>query len=272
MGLWLVCWLCLWAALPFLFSAVCDPEPAWRLPCGPPAISSTDCIKQGCCFESPSLSGQPCFYNLRESPGKQPPPGSHSEREETGSFVYETDILGKRMIQTGPQVSITRDSTFSLHVQCKYKGEHEAGLQINVSVYTLPPPLAASEDGILMLKLRIAKDGNYRSWYKDSDYPIERILQESVFVEVCVKDRTDPVIVLRLRDCWAAPDHEVQWSLLVDGCPCEGEDYLTVLHPVDASSGLQFPTHHKRFEVKTFVFLDGVSEQPLSEQVTKLME
>ncbi|XP_048448273.1 zona pellucida sperm-binding protein 4-like [Rhincodon typus] len=125
-------WLCLGAALPLLASAPCDPEPAWRLPCGPPAINSTDCIKQGCCFESPRLSGQPCFYNLRESP-----------------------------------------------------------------------------------------DGNYRLWYKDSDYPIERILRESVFVEVRVKDRTDPMIVLRLRDCWAtpvpAPDHEVQWSLLVDG-------------------------------------------------------
>ncbi|XP_059494523.1 zona pellucida sperm-binding protein 4-like [Stegostoma tigrinum] len=102
-------------------------------------------------------------------------------------------------------------------------------------------------------------------------YPIERILRESVFVEVRVKDRTDPMIVLRLHDCWAtpvpAPDHEEQWSLLVDGCPYEGDDYLTVLHPVDASSGLQFPAHHKRFEVKTFVFLDGVSEQPLSGQV-----
>ncbi|XP_059494520.1 zona pellucida sperm-binding protein 4-like [Stegostoma tigrinum] len=113
-------------------------------------------------------------------------------------------------------------------------------------------------------------DGDYRLWYKDSDYPIERILRESVFVEVRVKDRTDPMIVLRLHDCWAtpvpAPDHEVQWSLLVDGCPYEGDDYLTVLRPVDASSGLQFPAHHKRFEVKTFVFLDGVSEQPLSGQ------
>ncbi|XP_059494522.1 zona pellucida sperm-binding protein 4-like, partial [Stegostoma tigrinum] len=145
------------------------------------------------------------------------------------------------MVQLGQQGSITRDSTFSLHIQCKYKGEHEAGLQINVSVYTLPPP-AASEDGILRLDLRIAKGSA-------ALYPIERILRESVFVEVCVKDRTDPMIVLRLRDCWAtpvpAPDHEVQWSLLVDGCPYEGDDYLTVLHPVDASSGLQFPAHHK---------------------------
>ncbi|XP_078412373.1 zona pellucida sperm-binding protein 4-like [Cetorhinus maximus] len=112
-------------------------------------------------------------------------------------------------------------------------------------------------------------DGDYRSWYVDSDYPIQHVLQDPVFVEVRVLDRTDPMIVLRLRDCWAtpvpAPNHEVQWSLLVDGCPYEGDDYQTLLHPVDVFSGL--PTHHKRFKVKTFVFLDGESEQPLSEQV-----
>ncbi|XP_048449656.1 zona pellucida sperm-binding protein 4-like [Rhincodon typus] len=196
-----------------------------------------------------------------------------SSSEELVAFCFPISSWGSTqwrevlLTETPPPLSLLTACTF----QCKYKGEHEAGLQINVSVYTLPPPLAASEDGILRLELQIAKDGNYRLWYKDSDYPIERILQESVFVEVRVKDRTDPVIVLRLHDCWAtpvpAPDHEVQWSLLVDGCPYEGDDYLTVLHPVDASSGLQFPTHHKRFEVKTFVFLDGVSEQPISGQV-----
>ncbi|GCB81528.1 hypothetical protein scyTo_0022193, partial [Scyliorhinus torazame] len=175
------------------------------------------------------------------------------KREEDGSLVYETDVLGKRMIQTGKLGSITRDSTFSLHVQCKYTGSQETGLQINVTVYTVSPPPPASEDGILELELRIAKDGDYRSWYVDSDYPIQRILQEPVFVEVRVLDRTDPMIVLRLHDCWAtpvpAPDHE------------------TLLHPVGVFSGLKFPTHHKRFEVKTFVFLDGELNQPLSGQV-----
>ncbi|XP_078410856.1 zona pellucida sperm-binding protein 4-like [Cetorhinus maximus] len=101
--------------------------------------------------------------------------------------------------------------------------------------------------------------GNYRSWYVDSDSPIQHVLQDPVFLEVRVLDRTDPMIVLSLCDCWAtpvpAPNHEVQWSLLVDGCPYEGDDYQTLLHPLDVFSGLTFPTHHKRFEVKTFCFL-----------------
>ncbi|XP_078410857.1 zona pellucida sperm-binding protein 4-like [Cetorhinus maximus] len=194
-----------------------------------------------------------------------------SKWEGNGTLVYETAVLGKRMIQTGKLGSITRDSTFRLNVQCKYKGRQETGLQVNVTVYTVSPPPPASEDGILKLELQMAKGGDYRSWYVDSDYPIQHVLQDPVFVEVRVLDRTDPMIVLRLRDCWAtpvpAPNHEVQWSLLVDGCPYEGDEYQTLLHPVDVFSGLVFPTHHKRFEVKTFVFLDGESEQPLSEQV-----
>ncbi|XP_048450341.1 zona pellucida sperm-binding protein 4-like [Rhincodon typus] len=246
-------WLCLGAALPLLASAPCDPEPAWRLPCGPPAINSTDCIKQGCCFESPRLSGQPCFYNLRESPGKQPPPASRSEDvlcTADGQFIL---AIARNL--THPALNLYLDVKDGQEAECRPK-------VITETCSLLLPNCLLWLDPV---------DGNYRLWYKDSDYPIERILRESVFVDVRVKDRTDPVIVLRLRDCWAtpvpAPDHEVQWSLLVDGCPYEGDDYLTVLHPVDASSGLQFPTRHKQFEVKTFVFLDGVSEQPLSEQV-----
>ncbi|GCB82904.1 hypothetical protein scyTo_0023959, partial [Scyliorhinus torazame] len=194
-----------------------------------------------------------------------------SKREEDVSLIYETDVLGKKMIQTGKLGSITRDSTFSLHVQCKYTGSQETGLQTNVTVYTVSPPPPASEDRILELELRIAKGGDYRSWYVDSDYPIQRILQEPVFVEVRVLDRTDPMIVLRLHDCWAtpvrAPDHEVQWSLLVDGCPYEGDVYQTLLHPVVVFSD-KVPNTSQAVEVKTFVFLDGKFEQPLTRKVS----
>ncbi|XP_067872017.1 zona pellucida sperm-binding protein 4-like [Heterodontus francisci] len=126
----------------------------------------------------------------------------------------------------------------------------------------------------LNLSSLYVKDGQAaecRSWYVDSEYPIQRFLQDPVFVEVRVQDRIDPMIVLKLRDCWATPVpdplHEVQWSLLVDGCPYVGDDYQTLLHTVDVFSGLKFPTHHKRFEVKTFVFLHEDSEQPLSGKV-----
>nr|XP_014339666.1 PREDICTED: zona pellucida sperm-binding protein 4-like [Latimeria chalumnae] len=47
-------------------------------------------------------------------------------------------------------------------------------------------------------------------------------------------------------------------------CPFAGDNYQTVLHKVTMSSGLRFPSHHKHFEVKTFVFMEESSAHPLS--------
>nr|XP_014349505.1 PREDICTED: zona pellucida sperm-binding protein 4-like [Latimeria chalumnae] len=50
-------------------------------------------------------------------------------------------------------------------------------------------------------------------------------------------------------------------------CPFAGDNYQTVLHKVTVSSGLQFPSHHKRFEVKTFVFMEESGAHPLSREI-----
>ncbi|XP_026091201.1 zona pellucida sperm-binding protein 1-like [Carassius auratus] len=64
-------------------------------------------------------------------------------------------------------------------------------------------------------------------------------------------ERTDPNIVLMLGRCWTtstpSPLSLPQWDLLIDGCPYQDDRYLTTLVPVTGSSGLQFPTHYKRF-------------------------
>lgn len=44
--------------------------------------------------------------------------------------------------------------------------------------------------------------------------------------------------------------------LLAPRCPYHDDRYLTMLVPVDGSSGLHFPTHHKRFIVKMFTFVE----------------
>ncbi len=50
-------------------------------------------------------------------------------------------------------------------------------------------------------------------------------------------------------------------------CPYQDDRYLTTLVPVTGSSGLQFPTHYKRFVVKMFTFVDPASLAPLQETV-----
>ncbi|XP_016374982.1 zona pellucida sperm-binding protein 4-like [Sinocyclocheilus rhinocerous] len=53
----------------------------------------------------------------------------------------------------------------------------------------------------------------------------------------------------------------------VEACPYQDDCYLTTLVPVTGSSGLQFPTHYKRFVVKMFTFVDPASLAPLQETV-----
>ncbi|XP_067857553.1 zona pellucida sperm-binding protein 4-like [Heptranchias perlo] len=147
----------------------------------------------------------------------------------------------------------------------------ESDLQVKPRVYTLSPPLPATEAGILLLELRIARDGGYRSWYVASDYPILSVLREPVFVEVRVLNRNDPSLVLLLNDCWATPTAELysglRWDLLVDRCPFAGDNYKTRLLPVTAASHLLFPTHHNRFVVSTFAFWDRVLGRALTGEV-----
>ncbi|KAJ8413685.1 hypothetical protein AAFF_G00081920 [Aldrovandia affinis] len=57
-----------------------------------------------------------------------------------------------------------------------------------------------------------------------ADYPVTKVLQDPVYVEVCILERTDPNIVILLEHCWAtstsSPLSLPQWSLLVDGETC----------------------------------------------------
>uniref|UniRef100_H3ASC4 Zona pellucida sperm-binding protein 4 n=1 Tax=Latimeria chalumnae TaxID=7897 RepID=H3ASC4_LATCH len=191
---------------------------------------------------------------------------------EGDSVFYETDVMATRQVLAGPKGKVTRDSLFRLTVQCRYNGSDHR--QLEAVIHTLTPPLPATDEGHLRIELRIAKGGagsQYSVWYSDADYPLVKFLREPVFVEVRILGRTDPSIVLMLEDCWATPNKDplsqVSWNILVDGCPFTGDNYQTVLHKVSSASRLQFPSHHKRFEVKTFVFMDELGTHPLSGEV-----
>uniref|UniRef100_A0A8C1YPE9 ZP domain-containing protein n=1 Tax=Cyprinus carpio TaxID=7962 RepID=A0A8C1YPE9_CYPCA len=164
--------------------------------------------------------------------------------------------------------------------QCRYSGTSVQALVVEVNTIPPPPPVAAP--GPLRVELRLANgqcvtkgcaegDEAYTSYYSDADYPITKVLREPVYVEVRIMERTDPNVVLMLGRCWAtstpSPLSLPQWDLLVDGCPYQDDHYLTTLVPVTGSSGLQFPTHYKRFVVKMFTFVDPASLAPLQETI-----
>ncbi|CAM4686216.1 unnamed protein product [Leuciscus chuanchicus] len=200
--------------------------------------------------------------------------------EDSGYVVYENRMTSSYEVGIGPLGSITRDSHFELLFQCRYSGTSVEALVVEVNTVPPPPPVAAP--GPLRVELRLANgqcvtkgcaegDEAYTSYYSDADYPVTKVLREPVYVEVHILERTDPNIVLMLGRCWAtstpSPLSLPQWDLLVDGCPYQDDRYLTTLVPVAGSSGLQFPTHYKRFVVKMFTFVDPASLVPLQETI-----
>ncbi|NXU56198.1 ZP4 protein, partial [Turnix velox] len=181
--------------------------------------------------------------------------------------IYENELVASRDVETGSLGSITRDSTFRLHVRCSYPTSGSF-IPLSVQVFTLPPPPAVSHTGSLSLELRVASDGSYTSYYTDSDYPVVKALRDPVHAEVKILQRTDPDLVLVLHHCWATPStnpqQELQWPVLVDGCPYTGDNYQTKLVPPSLASGLLFPSHYQRFTLYTFTFRDSTSQEMLS--------
>ncbi|NWW08887.1 ZP4 protein, partial [Oreocharis arfaki] len=181
--------------------------------------------------------------------------------------TYENELVASRDVKTGSLGSVTRDSIFRLHVRCSYPISGSS-ITLSAQVFTLPPLPAVSQPGSLSLELRVASDGSYTSYYTDSDYPVVKTLRDPVYAEVKLLQRTDPDLILALHHCWATPStnpqQQLQWPILVDGCPYAGDNYQTQLMPVSFTSGVLFPSHHQRFILYTFTFVDSTSQERLS--------
>ncbi|KAM4554206.1 zona pellucida sperm-binding protein 4-like [Fundulus diaphanus] len=200
--------------------------------------------------------------------------------EEPGVIIYENRMTSSYEVGVGPLGAITRDSSYELLFQCRYIGTSVESLV--VEVLPLDNPLSIADLGPIRVALRLGngqcatKGCNeeviaYTSYYMDSDYPVTKILRDPVYVEVQLLEKTDPALVLTLGHCWATtgpnPHSMPQWDILIDGCPYTDDRYLSTLVPVDASSGLQFPSHYRRFIFKMFTFVDTTSMDPLRENV-----
>ncbi|XP_049992443.1 zona pellucida sperm-binding protein 1 [Alexandromys fortis] len=179
-------------------------------------------------------------------------------------LIYENQLVSNIDVQKGPQGSITRDSVFRLHVRCIFNASDF--LPIQASIFSPQSPAPVTQSGPLRLELRIAKDETFSSFYQENDYPIVRLLQEPVHVEIRLLQRTDPSLVLVLHQCWATPTaspfQQPQWPILSDGCPFRGDNYRTQMVALDRTE-LPFWSHYQRFTVATFNLLDSRSQNAL---------
>ncbi|XP_036893195.1 zona pellucida sperm-binding protein 4 [Sturnira hondurensis] len=183
-----------------------------------------------------------------------------------GQVVYENELVAARDVRTWSHGSITRDSTFRLRVSCAYAVSSRT-LPLHVQLLLFPEPPPQTQPGPLTLELQIAKDKNYSAYYTAGDYPVVKLLRDPIYVEVSIRHRTDPDLGLLLRQCWATPNpdplHQLQWALLVRGCPYTGDNYQTQLIPVQEAASLPFPSHYQRFSISTFSFVDSVARRAL---------
>ncbi|XP_020499378.1 zona pellucida sperm-binding protein 4 [Labrus bergylta] len=201
-------------------------------------------------------------------------------KEEEGYVVYENHMSSSYEVGIGPRGSITRDSHFELLFQCRYSSTAVEALVMEVNA--VPPPVPVAALGPLRVELKLGNGechtkgcveevAAYSSFYTPADYPITKVLRDPVYVEVSIVERSDQNIFLNLEHCWATstsnPESQPQWDLLVDGCPYHDDRYLTTVVPVDGYSGLNYPTHHKRFIIKMFAFVEQNSYAPQKDTV-----
>ncbi|XP_039631761.1 zona pellucida sperm-binding protein 2-like [Polypterus senegalus] len=179
-------------------------------------------------------------------------------------LVYENEVSS--MIADRPLGVITRDSEFKLTVECY---QNNAAETVLLDTRTLAPPSPASNKGNLQLVLRAYPDALYSSPFTVQDYPVVKHLRAPIYLEVQVLNRQDPNIELVLENCWATahpdPNSRPRWSVITAGCAYAEDDYPTVMHPMSGFTGIQFPSHYKRFDVKAFAFVS--KDAPLSNSV-----
>ncbi|XP_041827306.1 zona pellucida sperm-binding protein 4-like [Melanotaenia boesemani] len=288
--------------IPPSFPGDCHAEKSLRVDCGQQSISSDACNKLGCCYDAHVSS---CYYKLNacsldghfvftvKTTDTHPPidPSSLVIKDQpqclpvvttphTAVFKIGVMDCGAKMKKDGDLViyeveveeirmkSKNRRSPFSLQVQCEYEESDLQRAQNLRSFYTMtnPPPVIAQ--GTIEVQMRIATDDSFTSFIPEDQLPLTSPLRKAVNVEISiVQPSLDPTLSIRVRDCFAYPASKNSvWTLLHDGCP-NPLDNMRSSVPVDSQGKTATHSQVRRFNVKTFAFLDPDTGHPSVEEM-----
>ncbi|XP_069744202.1 zona pellucida protein AX 1 [Narcine bancroftii] len=171
-----------------------------------------------------------------------------TRRFEKDYMIYENEVLY--------MAKSTKEPTYRLAVSCRYALNDSVLLQFEHQMN--PLPIVEPGFGTIILDMHLAKDGSYATLYGDDEYPVVKYLADSLYFEVQLLHSEDPQIELFLQSCWATASHKresiPQWPIIVKSCEYEADLHMTIFHPVLRNERVRYPSHVKRFEVRTFAF------------------
>ncbi|CAB1449901.1 unnamed protein product [Pleuronectes platessa] len=287
---------------PTLLPGKCGIDRALRVDCGHQIISSDACSKLGCCYDADDST---CFYRLNacsldghfvfsvKASDTDPPvtPSRLIVKDQPQCFpvvatadtavfkIGVTDCGAKKKVEGDvviydvevEELHTDRTSThspFSLQVRCEYTRSdlNPAADVRSLFPFTNPPPVVAL--GAIRVQMRIATDASFTSFLPEAQLPLSLPLRTAAYVEVSIAQPSpDPTLSLRVQDCFAHPvsRHSV-WMLLYDGCP-NPLDNLRSSVPVDQWGRTTSHSQVRRFDVKTFAFLDPQTGDPSEEEI-----
>ncbi|XP_007560318.1 zona pellucida sperm-binding protein 4-like isoform X1 [Poecilia formosa] len=279
----------------------CNADESLRLNCGHQSITSSACQKLGCCYDAQSPA---CYYRLDacsldghfvftvKATDTYPPidPSSLVIKDQphclpaistSDTAVFKMGVMdcGAKMRKDGDLVIYEveveeqnkkrkRHSPFSLQVECEYDESDLIHAKDLRSLYTVTNPPAVVAQGAMRVQMRLATDSSFTTFIPEDRLPLKLPLRQTVNVEISiVPPSPDPTLSLRVRDCFAYPlsKHSV-WTLLHDGCP-NPLDTMRSSVPVDNQGKTTTYSQVRRFDVKTFAFLDPDTGKPSVEQM-----
>uniref|UniRef100_A0A8C5DS61 Zona pellucida sperm-binding protein 4-like n=1 Tax=Gouania willdenowi TaxID=441366 RepID=A0A8C5DS61_GOUWI len=255
------------------FPGNCDSDRALRLDCGVGSVSAEACNNLGCCYDVHQVH---CYHRLDAC-------------SVDGHFVFSVkakdshppidprSLVVKNQPHCLPEITTADIAIFKIRItECGAKMQVHCWFSVYNSelqpLYALtnPPPVVAL--GTIKVQMRIAtgtrlqcfsstfNNPSFTSFIPEDQLPLTVALRDTVNVEISiVQPFPDPSLSLFVRDCFAYPAsrHSV-WTLLYDGCPNPVDNMRSSI-PVDNQGKTTSHSQVRRFDVKTFAFLECTS-------------
>ncbi|XP_019726501.1 zona pellucida sperm-binding protein 4-like [Hippocampus comes] len=284
---------------PPKFHGQCAIHKDLRVKCGTRRLSPDSCAHHGCCYNSTDST---CYHRLNScsldghfvfavertemDPPMRPRSLAVKNRPRCVPVLTTPDVAVFKIHVTDCGVKIkvkgdvvvyeleveelldprTNHTPFRLQVDCEYDvsaARRAVNLTSLHTVTKLPPVVAL---GNIKVQMRIATDASFTCFFPEDQLPLMSPLREAVYVEISLAQPSpDPTLSLHVRDCFAYPaSRHSAWTLLYDGCPNHLDDSKSSV-PVDDRGQIYSHSQIRRFDVKTFAFVD--EGQPSVEEI-----